>query len=76
MPLLRAGAHVVHAFEWAPHTAAALRLSLDANGLADRCRVYDMDNCHALDLLGPIAHRVSLGLTPSSRASWPHASRL
>lgn len=68
LPLLKAGASFVHACEWSPATANALRRNLRRNAFHDRCAIYEMDN--ALADIGPVAHRVSLGLTPTSRPGW------
>ncbi|KAJ8609151.1 hypothetical protein CTAYLR_006086 [Chrysophaeum taylorii] len=73
IPMMRAGAKFLHACEWAPATAVALRRNLAQNGVSDRCAVYEMDNALAAVSIGPVATRVSLGLTPTSRAGWPVA---
>lgn len=63
----------VHACELHPPTARALRATLEANGVSDRCEVHEGD-CAAAGLLA-VADRVNLGLIPSSRGGWPAAVR-
>ncbi|RUS86403.1 hypothetical protein EGW08_005853 [Elysia chlorotica] len=72
--LVHAKAAHVHACEWNPHAAAALRQNLKDNGVSDRCSVHEGD-CRQLDL-PPVADRVNLGLIPSSEDGWPTAVRV
>ncbi|KAJ1454246.1 methyltransferase TYW3-domain-containing protein [Pelagophyceae sp. CCMP2097] len=76
LPMLKRGATFLHACEWSPDAAKALRSNLVLNGVADRCRVYEADNATTAPTLGRIAHRVSLGLTPTSRQGWALACAL
>jgi tRNA wybutosine-synthesizing protein 3 len=77
LPLLvHAGAHFVHAFEWNPHSLLALRHNLEANGVSSRCKIYEGDNREQAPTIGRIAHRILLGLLPSSKDGWPLAVRL
>ncbi|XP_044283188.1 tRNA wybutosine-synthesizing protein 2 homolog [Varanus komodoensis] len=69
--LVHAGAAFVHACEWNPHAAEALRKNLQLNGVADRCQVHQGDN-KKLELRD-VADRVNLGLIPSSEEGWPVA---
>ena len=71
--LVKAGAAHLHACEWNPHAAAALRKNLALNGVADRCTVYEGDNAKVAP--ARLADRVNLGLIPSSEAGWPVACR-
>ncbi|XP_075405407.1 tRNA wybutosine-synthesizing protein 2 homolog [Tenrec ecaudatus] len=66
--LVHAGAAFVHACEWNPHAAAALKTNLELNGVADRCQIHFGDNRKLK--LSNIADRVNLGLIPSSEAGW------
>lgn len=72
--LVHAGAAFVHACEWNPHAALALRRNLQLNGVAHRCRVHLGDNRELP--LRDAADRVNLGLLPSSEAGWPVACRV
>lgn len=72
MPSASSAAAVqVHACEWNPPSAAALRHNLKANGVGSRCVVYE-DDCR---LVAPntVADRVILGLLPSSQSGWATA---
>ncbi len=60
----RGAAHVV-ACEWNPIAAKALRWSLSANGLTERCTVIEGDNQN--QNFQPEFDRVNLGLLPSSK---------
>ncbi|KAH8050461.1 hypothetical protein JL722_11432 [Aureococcus anophagefferens] len=72
--LIKGGAAFAHCCEWAPRTAEALRRNLIANGVdASRYAVHAGDNAAAAPKLAGLADRVSLGLTPTSRAGWPLA---
>ena len=78
--LVHGGAALVHACDWNAHATHALRANLAANGVAPaRCVVHEGDNAGlaepARGLLG-CAHRVLLGLIPSSARAWPTAVRL
>ncbi|XP_044540153.1 tRNA wybutosine-synthesizing protein 2 homolog [Gracilinanus agilis] len=42
--LIHANAAFVHACEWDPHAAAALKKNLELNGVADRCCIHMGDN--------------------------------
>ncbi|XP_004697456.1 tRNA wybutosine-synthesizing protein 2 homolog [Echinops telfairi] len=72
--LVHAGAAFVHACEWNPHAAAALKTNLELNGVADRCQIHFGDNRKLK--LSNIADRVNLGLIPSSEAGWPAACQV
>ncbi|XP_074863766.1 tRNA wybutosine-synthesizing protein 2 homolog isoform X2 [Carettochelys insculpta] len=72
--LVHAGAAFVHACEWNPHAAEALRRNLELNGVQDRCHIHQGDN-RQLDLRD-VASRVNLGLLPSSEEGWPVACQL
>ncbi|XP_013389560.1 tRNA wybutosine-synthesizing protein 2 homolog [Lingula anatina] len=69
--LIHAKARLVHACEWNPDAADALRKNLHLNGVAERCIVHQGDN----RLVCPkgVADRVNLGLIPSSEEGWPVA---
>ena len=71
--LVHAGAAHVHACEWDTDALAALRHNLVANGVAARCTVHAGDNARSLPAFAGTAHRVNLGLIPSSEAGWPVA---
>ena len=58
----------MHACEWNPHAAAALRRNLELNRVEDRCTVYEGDN--AVVAPKDVADRVNLGLIPSSEPGW------
>lgn len=66
--LVHGAASYVHACELNPASVAALRASLEANRVADRCTVYPGDNRDPSlrTKLSCVADRVSLGLLPSS----------
>ncbi|XP_016071487.1 PREDICTED: tRNA wybutosine-synthesizing protein 2 homolog [Miniopterus natalensis] len=72
--LVHAGAAFVHACEWNPHAAVALKNNLEINGVADRCQIHFGDNRKLK--LSDIADRVNLGLIPSSEEGWPIACRM
>ncbi|CAH9106433.1 unnamed protein product [Cuscuta epithymum] len=71
--LVRANAKLVYACEWNPMAIEALRNNLEENLVADRCVVLEGDN----RIVAPkgVAHRVCLGLLPSSEGSWVTAVR-
>ena len=71
--LVHASAAHVHACEWDEDALAALAANLEANGVASRCTVHPGDNAHSAGSLRGVAHRVNLGLIPSSEAGWPVA---
>lgn len=52
---------------------AALRFNLQTNGVAGRCTVHPGDNAASVAAFAGTAHRVNLGLIPSSEAGWPVA---
>ncbi|XP_072482009.1 tRNA wybutosine-synthesizing protein 2 homolog [Notamacropus eugenii] len=72
--LIHANAAFVHACEWDPHAAAALRKNLELNGVVDRCCIHLGDNRKLK--LWSIADRVNLGLIPSSEEGWPTACQV
>jgi len=76
--LLHAGAAFVHACDWNADALTCLQLNLAANGVSPaRFRVWPGDN--RVTVAGPlrgVAHRVLLGLLPSSEAVWPLATTL
>ncbi|XP_038981938.1 tRNA wybutosine-synthesizing protein 2/3/4 isoform X2 [Phoenix dactylifera] len=71
--LVKARAKLVYACEWNPHALKALEHNINANSVADRCVILEGDNC----VTAPkgVAHRVCLGLLPSSECSWVTAVR-
>ncbi|KAK9133426.1 hypothetical protein Scep_012954 [Stephania cephalantha] len=71
--LVGAKAKLVYACEWNPHAVDALRHNIQANSVADRCVILEGDN----RVVAPkgVAHRVCLGLLPSSQNSWLTAVR-
>jgi tRNA G37 N-methylase Trm5 len=71
--LVHAGAAHLHACEWDEDALEALRHNLQANQVASRCTVHPGDNAASLDAFKGRAHRVNLGLIPSSEAGWPIA---
>nr|GMC77290.1 tRNA wybutosine-synthesizing protein 2/3/4 [Ipomoea batatas] len=71
--LVRANAKLVYACEWNPLAIEALRHNLHANLVADRCVVLEGDN--RITAPKGIAHRVCLGLLPTSEGSWVTAVR-
>ena len=71
--LCKAGAKYVYACEWNPEAAGALRENLKQNDVQDRCTVLEGD-C-TINAPAGIAHRVNLGLIPSSEIAWPAAVR-
>ncbi|KAI3456455.1 hypothetical protein Pfo_013118 [Paulownia fortunei] len=71
--LVRANAKMVYACEWNPHAVEALHRNLHANAVADRCVVLEGDN--RVTAPKGVAHRVCLGLLPSSECSWVTAVR-
>jgi tRNA wybutosine-synthesizing protein 3 len=71
--LLLAGAAHVYACEWNPPSLEALRRGLALNGVAPgACTVLEGD-CAVTAPRG-VAHRVLLGLLPSSECAWPAAA--
>ncbi|XP_044514025.1 tRNA wybutosine-synthesizing protein 2 homolog [Gracilinanus agilis] len=72
--LIHANAAFVHACEWDPHAAAALRKNLELNGVSDRCCIHLGDNRKLK--LQSIANRVNLGLIPTSEEGWPTACQV
>lgn len=66
--LVRAKAKLVYACEWNPHAIEALQRNLKLNSVSDRCIVLEGDN--RVTAPTGVADRVSLGLIPSSEASW------
>ena len=73
--LVHAHAAHVHACEWDEDALVALNHNLSANGVAQRCTVYPGDNALSAPKLEGLAHRVNLGLIPSSEQGWPLAVR-
>ena len=69
--LLHARAAHLHACEWDEDALAALKHNLRANGVAERCTVHPGDNALSASAFAGTAHRVNLGLIPSSEAGWP-----
>ncbi|XP_056347121.1 tRNA wybutosine-synthesizing protein 2 homolog isoform X2 [Oenanthe melanoleuca] len=72
--LVHAGAALVHACEWNSHALQALHRSLLLNGVRDRCHIHAGDSRQLQ--LRDVAHRVNLGLIPSSEQGWPVACRV
>jgi tRNA wybutosine-synthesizing protein 3 len=67
----------VVACEWNTDAIAALRVNLMANGVEGVVEVLEGDNrVTSLGLPDMCAHRVHLGLIPSSEEGWPIAARL
>uniref|UniRef100_A0A7S2SKC6 tRNA(Phe) (4-demethylwyosine(37)-C(7)) aminocarboxypropyltransferase n=1 Tax=Rhizochromulina marina TaxID=1034831 RepID=A0A7S2SKC6_9STRA len=74
--LVHHGAKHVHACEWNDDSVVALRHNLQANKISpDRCTVHHGDNRQTAPNLENVAHRVNLGLLPSSEEGWPLAIR-
>jgi tRNA G37 N-methylase Trm5 len=73
--LLKARVDRVHACEWDEDALEALRAGAEANGVVERCIVHPGDNVSSLSAFEGQAHRVNLGLIPSSEAGWPVAVR-
>ena len=71
--LVHAHAAHLHACEWDADALAALRRNLLGNGVAARCTVHPGDNAASAAAFAGVAHRVNLGLIPSSEAGWPVA---
>jgi len=71
--LVHAHASYLHACEWDEDALAALRRNLLSNGVAKRCTVHPGDNVASAAAFAGVAHRVNLGLIPSSEAGWPVA---
>jgi tRNA G37 N-methylase Trm5 len=67
--LLHAGAARVHACEWNPPSLEALARNVALNGVADGACVIHAGDC-ALHAPRRVAHRVLLGLLPSSESGW------
>ncbi|XP_005045856.2 PREDICTED: tRNA wybutosine-synthesizing protein 2 homolog [Ficedula albicollis] len=72
--LVHAGAAFVHACEWNSHALEALHRTLLLNGVRDRCHIHAGDSRQLQ--LRDVAHRVNLGLIPSSEQGWPVACRV
>lgn len=66
--LLKGGAKLVYTCEWNPNAILALRHNLLVNGVESRCVVLEGDN--RVTAPKGVAHRVCLGLLPSSEGSW------
>ena len=66
----RGAAHVV-ACEWNPDAIRALKWSLEANDLVERCTILEGDNRNLQ--LNPEFDRVNLGLLPSAEEGYPIA---
>ncbi|EKX45664.1 hypothetical protein GUITHDRAFT_71161, partial [Guillardia theta CCMP2712] len=76
LPLLvQAKCSKLFACEINPDSVEALQRNLLANRVADRCHVLLGDNRETTSLLDRSAHRVLLGLLPSSEQGWPVAVR-
>ena len=73
--LVHARAEHVHACELDPDALSALRHNLRANGVDARCTVHAGDNADSAPAFAGCAHRVNLGLIPSSEPAWPVAVR-
>ncbi|RZC65651.1 hypothetical protein C5167_009347 [Papaver somniferum] len=71
--LVGAKAKQVYACEWNPHAIEALRRNVQLNSVADRCIILEGDN--QVTTPKRVADRVSLGLLPTSEASWITAVR-
>lgn len=71
--LVKAKAKLVYACEWNPHALKALEHNINANSVADRCVILEGDN--RVTAPKGVAHRVCLGLLPSSECSWVTAVR-
>lgn len=71
--LVKAKVKHLHACEWNSNAVYALRKNLIANGVSDRCTVYEGDNAEVAPV--EVANRVNLGLIPSSEKGWPVACR-
>ncbi|VFQ92464.1 unnamed protein product [Cuscuta campestris] len=71
--LVRANAKLVYACEWNPMAIEALRHNIQENLVADRCVVLEGDN--RITAPKGVAHRVCLGLLPTSEGSWATAVR-
>ncbi|XP_073108372.1 tRNA wybutosine-synthesizing protein 2/3/4 isoform X2 [Elaeis guineensis] len=72
--LVKARAKLVYACEWNPHALKALEHNISANSVADRCVILEGDN--RVTAPKGVAHRVCLGLLPSSECSWATAVRV
>lgn len=68
--LLHAGAAHLHACEWDADALRALRHNLGANRVAKRCTVHAGDCRESVGAFAGTAHRVNLGLIPSSEGGW------
>ena len=73
--LVQARAAHVHACEWDRDALAALAHNLRRNKVEGRCSIHAGDNAGSLCAFEGAAHRVNLGLIPSSEAGWPIAVR-
>ncbi|XP_048779767.2 tRNA wybutosine-synthesizing protein 2 homolog isoform X4 [Ostrea edulis] len=69
--LVHSRARFVHACEWNPDAAAALRRNLSLNKVEERCMIHFGDNREHCPK--DIADRVNLGLIPSSEPGWEMA---
>jgi len=76
LPALVHGGASVHACEWNPEAARALRWGLEANGVEGRCVVHEGDNRVTAESLEGAADRVILGLLPSSEEGLGAALRV
>jgi tRNA G37 N-methylase Trm5 len=75
--LVHGNASFVHACEWNANSVRALSYNLSvANISKDRYCIYENDNRISASLLLGCAHRVSLGLLPSSVEGWPLAVKV
>jgi hypothetical protein len=77
--LAHAGVAHVHAADWNPDALAALRINLALNRVPpERCTVWPGDNAAlaSAPAVARTAHRVLLGLLPSSERAWPTAVAL
>ncbi|XP_061166905.1 tRNA wybutosine-synthesizing protein 2 homolog [Saccostrea echinata] len=66
--LVHSKARFVHACEWNPDAAEALKRNLSLNEVEDRCTIHFGDNREHCPK--NIADRVNLGLIPSSEPGW------
>ncbi|ELU07407.1 hypothetical protein CAPTEDRAFT_223268 [Capitella teleta] len=71
--LVHANAKHVFACEWNPDAVEALQRNLILNQVHDRCTVLPGDNAKVCPKA--VAHRVNLGLIPSSESGWRTACR-
>ena len=67
----------VHACEWNPNSLLALQVNLERAKIhAGRYTIHGGDNSVSAPALADTAHRVCLGLLPSSEGGWPLAARV